>query len=161
MVLGPRDAATLPLFQLARSPIRIKPGFAKKTFSWIDVDDLCAAIEQVLRSAIRPRTYFVASANEISDIELIQTAGKILDRRGSIIPLPLPLLRVVATVIGRSPYLTKRIPNLTPDRVRDLLADRWVLDATAFQRDFSWQATRDFAETLQTTADWYRRRRLL
>jgi nucleoside-diphosphate-sugar epimerase len=44
-ILGPRDLATLPLFKMARKPVRFKPGFRSKYFSFIrfgfNQRDLC------------------------------------------------------------------------------------------------------------------------
>ena len=44
MILGPRDSATLPLFRMATGRIRIKPGLRSKSYSFVAVDDLVAAI---------------------------------------------------------------------------------------------------------------------
>ncbi|HEY5792085.1 MAG TPA: NAD-dependent epimerase/dehydratase family protein [Chthoniobacterales bacterium] len=161
MVLGPRDTATLPLFRLARSPLRVKPGFAAKAFSWIGVGDLCAAIQQALAGPFPSRAYFVASEGVVSDAQLIEAAGRAIRRRGIILPVPIPLLQGAAAVIGRHPGWSEKIPNLTPDRVRDLLANRWVVDGSAFTRDFSWKPADQLAATLQTTAEWYRAQGLL
>jgi len=51
MALGPRDAATVPLFRMARGPVRIKPGLGSKHYSWIEVGALCDA---VLKAAADP-----------------------------------------------------------------------------------------------------------
>jgi len=161
MVLGPRDTATLPLFRLARSPLRVKPGIAEKAFSWVGVRDLCSAIRRALLGPFDGQPYFVTSTGVISDRQLIETAGKVLGRRGVILPVPIPLLQTAAAVIGRYPGLAEKIPNLTPDRVRDLLADRWVVDGAAFCRDFKWTPQDDFAETLRLTAEWYQFENLL
>lgn len=155
MVLGPRDSATLPLFRLARSPLRVKPGVAEKSFSWVGVRDLCSAIRRVLPGPFNGQSYFVTSSGVISDRQLIETAGRVLRRRGVILPIPIPVLQTVAAVIGRYPRLAEKIPNLTPDRVRDLLADRWVVDGSAFGRDFNWQPVDELSATLQATAEWY------
>jgi nucleoside-diphosphate-sugar epimerase len=44
MILGARDTATLPLFKMARGPVRTKPGLRRKEFSFLGVEDVIAAV---------------------------------------------------------------------------------------------------------------------
>ena len=75
MILGPRDRATLPLFRMARGAIRIKPGFRTKSYSFIAVEDLVAAIFLALESEPLAQSCYVASAQSMTDWQLIASAA--------------------------------------------------------------------------------------
>lgn len=162
MVLGPRDRATLPLFQLARSPLRPRVGLAPKHYSFIAVDDLVRAIFAALDapapwSTLGSRSYFVANASTITDDELVTTCGRIAGRAGVSVPIPTPVVVGLSKVVERIGALRDRIPNLRADRVRELLPDRWVVSTRAFEEAFRWKATTPLRKTLEETEAWYRK----
>jgi len=103
MVLGPRDAATLPLFKMAAGAIRVKPGFKAKQYSWIDVEDLCDAI---LASALvapadweKYGPFYLGSGSTITDSELISTAAQVIGAQGVTLSLPQVLIQLASLVI--------------------------------------------------------------
>ncbi len=157
IILGPRDAATIPLFQMARSPLRIKPGLKPKEYSWIEVGDLCDAL---LIAATRDwkepsaQPYFIAHSQIITDLELIQTAAEVLQKRGVTLPVPHFLLQSISLVADRIPALQQPFQSLGRDRIKEILPQRWVTDGTRFQHHFGWQAQKTLREALEETARW-------
>jgi len=163
MILGPRDRATLPLFQMAAGPLRIKPGLRAKSFSWIAVGDLTSAIFQALHaspwSPVSPLS--VCAPDEITDRQLIQTAAALMERPGFTVALPHGLMRGVASLVDAVPSLRAAAPSLTRDRVREMFADRWVIDGAAFREAHAPGPFSSLAETLGATRDWYVRAGML
>ena len=161
MVLGPRDAATVPLFRMAAGPIRIKPGFRAKRYSWIDVGDLCSAILAVAADpsmAERHGPLYLGAGSIITDHELIGTAARVIGARGATIPVPQALIRLASLAVDAVPSWRASAPSLGVDRVREILPDRWVCDARPFAETFGWMASRSLDQTLGATADWLRLR---
>ena len=161
MVLGPRDAATLPLFKMAAGAIRVKPGFKAKQYSWIDVEDLCDAI---LASALvapadwkKYGPFYLGSGSTITDSELISTAAKVIGARGVTLSLPQVLIQLASLVIDAVPAWRTVAPSLGRDRVREIIPDRWVCDGKPFKEEFSWKPSRTLPGTLATTADWLKK----
>jgi nucleoside-diphosphate-sugar epimerase len=155
IVLGPRDTATLPLFKMARGPLRIKPGRALKHYSWIDVDDLCQAILRAAQSNwTTAHPYFVTSEETITDLELIETTAAILQARGITLRIPHGIIQLISSIADRIPALHQPLQSLGPDRVKEILPSRWVVDGAPFRRDFQWRAQRGLCETLTETARW-------
>lgn len=157
MILGPRDTATLPLFKMAKSPLRVKPGFATKEYSWIDVDDLCEALLVAAKadwSRVAFPYYNLAYHQTITDRELLKTTASVVGRRGIILPLPHFIIRFISGLIYKIPALHQSCQNLGRDRMKEMLYHRWVMDSSAFERDFNWQATTSLDESLQKTAAW-------
>jgi nucleoside-diphosphate-sugar epimerase len=158
MVLGPRDAATLPLFKMAAGPIRIKPGFAPKHYSWIDVGDLCDAILAVAMVAPadweKHGPFYLGSEQLITDSELIATAAEVIDARGITLSVPQVAIQLASLVIDAVPAWRAAAPSLGRDRVREILPSRWVAEGTPFAEHFGWSHRRTLAETLAETAAW-------
>lgn len=156
MVLGPRDAATVPLFKMARGAVRVKPGFAPKSYSWIDVDDLCGAI---LAVATAPQwdqhgPFYLGSEGIITDTELISTAAEVIDAKGITLSVPQIAIQLASLAIDAVPAWRAAAPSLGRDRVREILPDRWVSDPGPFADHFGWRPVKNLRETLAETAAW-------
>jgi nucleoside-diphosphate-sugar epimerase len=157
MVLGPRDAATVPLFRMARGPVRIKPGFAPKHYSWIEVGALCDAI---LKAASDPEKgeqhgpLYLGGEGTITDAELISTAAEVIGSKGVILAVPQAAIRIASLAVDAVPSWRAAAPSLGIDRVREILPDRWVCDATPFREAFGWTQRATLRETLAETAGW-------
>jgi len=157
MVLGPRDSATVPLFNMARGAVRIKPGFAKKHYSWIEVGALCDAI---LAAAANPGEserhgpLYLGATGTITDEELIGTAAEVIGSRGITLPVPQAVIRIASLAVDAVPAWRSAAPSLGIDRVREILPNRWVCDATPFRNAFGWNQKKSLRETLSETATW-------
>ena len=103
MILGPRDMATLPLFRMARGALRIKPGLRTKSYSFIAVDDLVTAIFLALESEPCPQASYVASAQSITDWQLIAAAAAACHARGVTVPVPHLVVRMLSAFVDTVP----------------------------------------------------------
>ncbi|KAB2640355.1 MAG: NAD(P)-dependent oxidoreductase [Verrucomicrobia bacterium] len=158
MVLGPRDGATLPLFKMAAGPVRVKPGFKAKHYSWIDIDDLC---DGILAAALvapahweKQGPFYLGSGTTITDSELIATAARVIESRGITLPLPQAAIQLASLVIDSVPAWREAVPSLGSDRVREILPDRWVCDSRPFSEHFDWNSRGNLENTLRSSADW-------
>ena len=166
MILGARDTATLPLFKMARGLIRTKPGLRRKEFSFLAVEDVVGAIhaafaldEPDCSGGLRPShdscdahraplqgarkrcgrgPFYIGSDRPVSDFELIASAARAVRGNGITLPVPLPLVRLMAAVVDAIPALRAATPSLTRDRAREIWPDRWVVDSSAFRRLSGW-----------------------
>ena len=159
MVLGPRDAATLPLFKMARGAVRVKLGFAPKHYSWIDVDDLCGAILTAAGVAEWEQygPFYMGSEGIITDKELIATAAEVIHAKGVTLSLPQFAIRLASLAIDAVPAWRAFAPSLGRDRVREILSGRWVADGTPFSEHFGWRPAKSLRETLSETAAWLKK----
>jgi len=161
MVLGPRDAATLPLFKMAAGAVRVKPGFTPKHYSWIDVDDLCDAI--LATALVAPDDwekngpFYLGSGTTITDAELIAAAARVLAAKGMTLAVPQALIEITSLIVDAVPAWRASLPSLGRDRVREILPDRWVCDVNPFAEQFDWKPQGVLEETLRSTADWLKK----
>jgi len=165
MILGPRDTATLPLFQMASGLARIKPGLRAKTYSWIAVDDLVPAILMRLAQTPSPSPgvsrWNVASGRPITDLELLSAAASATGGRGITLRLPHAVVGALGLIVDAVPGLGDRLPSLTRDRIREIWPGRWVMDSGAFRRETGWADRRALADVMSETCRWYRAAGLL
>jgi dTDP-glucose 4,6-dehydratase len=95
---------------------------------WIHVLDHCEAIEAVLQRGRAGEVYNIGSANEHTNLEIVE---RILDHLGK----PRSLIEHVKDRPGH-------------DR-------RYALDSTKARTELGWSPRRDFASGLIETIDWY------
>ncbi len=152
MILGPGDRAILPLLKMANSSLRVKPGFFKKEYSWIAVDDLCRALLLAAKQEWRKlsgQLYFVANQKSITDLELLETTAALLKSPGVTLRLPHFIIKFLSMILDQIPALQDAYPSLGRDRVKEMLEQRWVVDGSAFEKDFSWIATKSLPQVLE------------
>ncbi len=159
LVFGARDqSAILPLFKMVKGPVRLKPGFKEKHYSFISVEDLVSAIFAALAGEYRGVAgchFFVAASQPVTDKDLIASASRAQGTRGVLLPIPQPLLWVASQCIDRVPLWRKLVPSLTADRAKEIWPERWVVSSKAFEEKFHWRATETLDSSLAATRDWY------
>lgn len=158
MILGPRDTATLPLFRMARGPVRIKPGWRPKTYSFIDVEDMVEAIMLALKkeTPLPARVFNITAPGPITDWQLIAAASAASGRKGGItLPLPQISVRALSALVDAIPALREQTPSLTRDRAKDIWRDRWVIDGTRLEKALLWSAEKNLAQSLKSAHDYY------
>ncbi len=158
-VMGPRDIASLQLFKMVRTRVHLKPGLKPKYYSFISVDDLVAAIFSALKHSdwtdIRHEKFYVCSDTIFSDKELIASTAAVSDRRGVLVKIPHPVVKVITQVVDAVPALRSRLPTLTVDRSHEILPERWVISPERFSKSFAWRAKDSLQTTLKSMHDWY------
>lgn len=160
MILGARDTATLPLFKMGRNLIRTKPGWRKKEFSFIAVEDVIEAISAAFELE-SSGPFYISSDQKISDIDLIDTAALASGGRGVTVPVPLSLVRMASLVVDSIPALRKSAPSLTRDRAKEIWPSRWVVDSSAFRAATGWRSHYSLSHALHSACDFFSKEGLL
>lgn len=155
MVLGARDTATLPLFKMAASLVRVKPGLRPKEYSFIAVEDLLTGIRAASKAP--PTPLYISAARTITDSELINTAARSVGGRGITMPVPQVVVKFLSLIVDAVPSLRASTPSLTRDRARDIWPDRWVVDSTAFRMATGWTCRLELPHAIDSARDSYTR----
>ncbi|MEI6492459.1 MAG: NAD(P)-dependent oxidoreductase [Verrucomicrobiota bacterium] len=156
MILGARDTATVPLFKMARGPVRMKPGLRRKEFSFLGVDDVVAAI--LAAFAFNERgPFYIGSDSPVFDNDLIRSAARAVGGKGITLPVPMPVVRLIAAVVDAVPSLRAATPSLTRDRAREIWPDRWVVDSSAFRRLSGWRPVVSLDDALLSACRYFQR----
>lgn len=159
-VYGPGDRSTLGLFRQLVRGYAIVPWRVQGRFSLIYIDDLVAAIERLLAvpkwngSIIEPDD---GRADGYSWTELAEIASSYLGRpvRCLAVPfqavwLPVAVNEAVASMLGRSPMLTKA-------KLRELFHPDWVCKLSRPRLLEEWRPRTCFKEGFEHTLLWYKR----
>lgn len=164
MVIGPRDPAMLDVFKMVENGLVLMsaPGGAKKEYSFICVHDLvdllyAAALQEKQRGNFEiffcsfPQTFFFG--------ELVQEIAQRLGR-SLVIPIILPgiLIKWVSKFIFLMNKITPISTRLTPDKVKEILPQRWVCASKKSEDYFSFSYQWDLAKTIDVTIENYRTR---
>jgi UDP-glucose 4-epimerase len=91
------------------------------------------------------RTYFVSDGDDISTAELAVRIGSALGRPARVLPVPVPLLRAAAGMLGR--------PGMV-----DRVAGSLTVDISRIRNELGWKPEWPMSRGLEETASWYRSR---
>lgn len=153
-VYGPRDRATLPVFQQLQRGLLFVPA-VRSRFSLIHVDDLAELIRGLLDAP--PWHGAVLEPDDGSGgygwDDLAQIAGSRLGRRVRTIAVPRPLLWPLAVLAQAGGAVLGRAPALTPGKLRELYHPDWVCRGTAPAGD---RARVTFENGFAATLAWYK-----
>ncbi len=151
MVLGPRDTATLEIYQMVQKKIVPLIGFhgKEKKYSFVSVMDLTNKIMALLDHPTSENIIYPAFSQDITFWQLIEEIQKILAVK-KIYPLIIPS-SLLAFVAKYAPFLPSR---LTEDKVRELLEDDWTVPS----KDKTYNYCHNLEETLKRSIADYKKR---
>lgn len=147
LVHGPQVRGNFLALLEAVAAERLLPvGAIDNRRSLLAVDHLAAAIAATLAPAPPLRgTFTLADTPPVSTPELVRAMARALDVEARIVAVPLPLLRVVARVVGRGAAL-------------DRLAGSLEVDSSAFRAATGWSPGGSLDDALRATVRWWRTR---
>jgi len=103
-------------------------GKGKNVRDWIYVEDHCSAIESIINNGAAGETYLVSSNNELSNISLVKTILKMLDKSDGLIE-----------------FVTDRPGH----------DERYALDSSKIRKELGWKPRFSFDAGLRLTVDHY------
>lgn len=142
-VYGPGDREMLPLLRLIKRGIVPIVGNKDARFSLIHVDDLVAAVGNLLRSsAAQERRCFELHDGQPDGYtwpDIVSVATRLNQQKPRCLTIPRPLLMMLATANAGLARLVGARPMLTPGKVRELFHADWTCDNTAISETTGWQ----------------------
>ena len=108
------------------------------------VDNFCDAIIKSIghNKAINER--FFIKDKDISTPELMRTIAEALGKPVCLFPMPLAIMKMVATLFGSREQYNKLTGSL-------------VVDDSNFRQKLNWTPTIEFTKAMQTTTTWYKK----
>ena len=103
---------------------------------WLWVEDHARAIDLIFHQAKTGTTYNIGGHNEWTNIDLIKTLCKVMDKK-----------------LGRPEGESAKLITYVTDRAGHDL--RYAIDATKLKNDLGWEPSLQFEEGLEKTVDWY------
>ena len=163
MVIGPKDAAVLDIFKMVKSRLILLPGHnsRKKVYSYVCVFDLVETITQTLLQK-KTGVFYSANPEAITFDDLIIEIKKQLNQKWIIyFPMPLFIVRLLATLLN---FFFRVFPHqlrLTPDKIHELAAINWTCDSKKSEAELGQQYNFDLERTVTITLLDYKTRKWL
>ena len=147
LVYGPRVRANfLRLLHWVDARLPLPFGAVKNSRSLVSVWNLCSLIERLLRDAIPEHGVFMLSdGTDLSTPELIRKMGVALSRPARLLPVPVPVLRMLGALSGRSAEVERLCGSLN-------------VDISSTCSELGWRPPLGVDEGLARTAGWYQSR---
>ena len=134
-VFGPGDQATAPFFAAMKRgllPVPGGAGWTERKLSLVYAPDLARFImDQAEAKTTITTPLMPASIASLTWVEFARAASEVMDRKIKPVPLPLPILKIVA---GVNSALLRRFfnPHLTLGKLSEFLYEDWSVE-TAIQ----------------------------
>lgn len=157
-VYGPGDRETFQLFRPLRYGLLATPASDGARLSLIYVDDLCDAIVALLSATVDGGALFEVRdgcAEGYSWRAIAEASSRYLGRRVVRLPVPLAVMRALATANQPLSRITGHVPRISPGKVRELFHEDWVCRDNALTRHTRWRPKIDLAEGIRRTLGWY------
>jgi len=154
-VYGPRDAAFLVMFKLARWGVAPRLVGGTERTSMVHVEDLAVALRLAGERGAPGGVYFATDGAEHDAVAVAQAMARAQGRRAVALPVPLAAARMVARL---SQALTPpgRTPVVNPEKIADLSQRWWICSDARARRDLGYSSRWDLEAGLEQTARWYR-----
>lgn len=148
LVYGPRVRANfLRLLRLVDAGAPLPLAKVANRRSLVFVGNLADALRVCIdHPDAAGQTFAVSDGEDISTPELVRRMARALDRRPSLLPFPVGLLRLAGKLVGQE----QAIDRLTGDL---------VVDSSKIRTELDWTPPYDMEQGLAQTAAWYRQRR--
>jgi UDP-glucose 4-epimerase len=144
LVYGPKVKANfLRLLRLVDRGIPLPLGSVRNGRSLVSVWNLCDLLVNVLDNPVAPgRTWLVSDGYDVSTPQLLRALGAAMGKHTPLLPMPLGVLKLLATVVRRRAVFTQLCGSL-------------LLDTEDTQRQLAWSPPVSFGDGIRRTVDWY------
>ncbi|GET27372.1 dTDP-glucose 4,6-dehydratase [Prolixibacter sp. NT017] len=103
---------------------------------WLYVEDHARAIDLIFQEGKEGETYNIGGNNEWTNIDLIRTLCKVMDKK-----------------LDREPGTSEKLITFVKDRAGHDL--RYAIDSSKLMKELGWKPSLQFEEGIEKTVDWY------
>ncbi|MBI5059298.1 NAD-dependent epimerase/dehydratase family protein [candidate division KSB1 bacterium] len=156
-VIGPRDLQFVPLFRAIKAfGLYPRWGSGSQRYSLIYVKDLARALLLAGESDRGLKAvYFAAARDSVTWSDVSFRLARIAGRRVRALPIPRPVIHAAAPISELVCRLTGKPALLSRDKLREILADGWVCDASAIERAWGFRCEYELDALLRETYESY------
>ena len=157
VVYGPGDRALLPLFVLASRGVLPSIGRASAAYTFVYITDLVRAISSAVDREASGDVLFVGHAKPVTTRALLEGVRKAVGRGAMIVPVPLPVLKLVALLGDVGGAVRGKPLPMNSRRYSELATGGFVCRVNRLHDRLGVVAEVGLDEGLAQAAAWYRR----
>jgi UDP-glucose 4-epimerase len=156
-IYGPREKDIFILLRMIRRGWEPYIGTGPQRLSFVYVKDLADLSVHALFSGVTHRAYNVSDGRSYDRYDMADIVKDFFQRRTIKFHVPLPLVRVIATVLERIYERRKKSPALNREKLEELTAPNWICSIDRARAELGYQPDYDLRNGLDETLEWYLR----
>ena len=161
VIYGPRET---DLFQVVKAAARwrLAPivGDPHAPLSVVHVQDVARGLILAAQSTESAgKVYYVAGPETLTIRTMIDAVEKAVKHKVAKIPVPAPVVRVIAALGELQSAITKRPVLLNKDKAREVLAGGWACSIEKAGRELGFEPQVGIVEGMAATVQWYRQKK--
>lgn len=154
-VYGPRENDLLTLYKAVKKGISVHIGLKDQQLTFIHVRDLANAVLDItLNSKAERQSYFASDGNVYTTTQFMRYIQEHLGVKTFTLKIPIQVMKMVGAVVEGVGKLSGTFPPLNKEKVNELGAKSWKLDAKPFWEAASFVPAYDLDEGLKETIEW-------
>jgi len=159
VIYGPRDRATLSLFQMVRRRLAPLLGDGTNAISCIYAEDAAraAALAATAGDDAPSATYFLDDGSVYTWRDFLAAIEQAVGRKALRLPSPQWAFAAAAFVSESYGRLLRRAVSFNRDKYAEMRQRYWVCSHDEIARDLGWKPQVPLSEGAALTAAWYRR----
>jgi len=159
-VYGPEDKETFLFFKYAHKGTLILPFKKNQKIQLIYVKDVVSAIEKSILSNVEG-TFFIAHPEILNTFEISFFLKEITGKQIRILTLPEAVVKFLASLNLFFGIISGKKTMFNPQKVKELLAERWICSTEKAKEILKFEATYSFAQGAKETYNWYKNNKWL
>lgn len=159
-VIGPEDAATFTLYQMAQRGLAVRPSGRPQQINMVYVDDLADAIilmAEMDMSNHDHKTYYVATDELFTVEDWFNTIGTAMGKRVPIIKIPRPLLKTVQVAMTGLANVLPINNQLDEKQYNQMTVDSFACSGKLLQQELGWQPRYDLLAATKASIEGYKK----
>ena len=154
-VYGPRDKDMFIFFKQIAKGYELYIGKKEQYLSFIYVKDLALASIKAL-NAPEKSIYILTDGNTYKRADLAKQTKELLEIKTRTINIPLPVIKIIAGILGLYGSITNKASALNPEKVNELVAKNWGCDISRSLNELNYEPKFGLKEGIQNTLIWYK-----
>ncbi|HNP63638.1 MAG TPA: NAD-dependent epimerase/dehydratase family protein [Woeseiaceae bacterium] len=145
LVYGPGVGGNFAsLLKMIHKGIPLPFGLINNSRSLVSVENLCSLICECLTNSAAPgKTFLVSDYDDVSTPELIRLVASSMYRPARLLPVPVSILKLAATMLGQSAAMSRLTGSLQ-------------VDIGETMRTLNWKPPVSVPDGIRTTTAWYK-----
>ena len=154
-VYGPRDKDMFIFFKQIAKGYELYIGKKEQNLSFIYVKDLAMASIKAL-NAPEKSIYLLTDGFTYNREDLAKQTKELLEIKTRTINIPLPIIKIIAGILGLYGSITNKASALNPEKINELVAKNWGCDISRSLNELNYEPQFSLKEGIQNTLIWYK-----